>query len=184
MPSPLSVTKNDYHTNPKRSDIPTPLWLCDWLYRTISPVYPARRILDPSAGDDRLTAPWNDTEVVRYELKDGKNFLAALPCAVDLVLCNPPFNLGVGRKLGSEVFLEKIVDVVGSETPIVLMTPMGFRLNQRRTSPRIAKIRDRYPRITSIVSLTIDTYEDVLFHSEILFFNMPKLPPHLVAVQP
>ena len=50
LPSPLSVKKNDYLTNPKRSDIPTPRWLCDWLHRTISPVYPAKVILDPSAG--------------------------------------------------------------------------------------------------------------------------------------
>ena len=39
----------------KRSDIPTPLVLCKYLYDIISPHYQPKIILDPCAGDGRLT---------------------------------------------------------------------------------------------------------------------------------
>lgn len=45
----------------------------------------------------------------------------------ELVVCNLPTNLGVGRKLRSEVFLEHIVELGGKK--IVLFVPMEFRLN-------------------------------------------------------
>jgi hypothetical protein len=184
MASPLSVRKNNYIENPKRADIPTPLWLCAWLRELIAPIYRAKTILDPSAGDSRLTRGWG-ADVVEYEIKRGADFLAATgPVAADMVLCNPPFNLGVGRRLGSEVFLEKIIELCGPTVPIVLMVPMGFRLNQRLKSSRIEKIANLYPKITSVVSVPLDAYETVLFHNEILFFNMPKLAPHYVALPP
>jgi len=94
-----------------------------------------------------------------------------------LVIMNPPFNLGgQGRKLAVEVFMDKVLEVLKDKTtPIVLITPMGFRLNQRIKSVRYKKVRDKYPPITSIISLPLDCFKDTLFHCEILIFNL-KMP--------
>ncbi len=55
---------------------------------------------------------------------------------------------------------------------------MGFRLNQRKISKRWKWLRDNCPPITSIISLPLDIFDNVQFHSEILIFNVPKLKPH------
>jgi len=157
----------------KRSDVETPLYACQWLYDIISPHYQPYTILDPAAGDGRLTKPWN-AHVLAYELKWGQDFLQATPQDVDMTICNPPFNIG-GRKLAPEIFLRKIIEVAG-HVPTVLFTPMGLRLNVRRKGRRTEFLRSL--NITSIVSLPLDFFEGVLFHSEILFLNMPKLKPH------
>ena len=97
-----------------------------------------------------------------------------------LVLCNPPFNnSGKGsRKLMPEVFMKRIFDVFGSDIPCVLFAPMGMLLNQRMKSLRWREMRDMEARITSTVSLPLDIFEGVEFHSQILLFNMPDLAPH------
>lgn len=187
MGSPLNVKRNDYIKNPKRSDIHTPPWVCQFLHDIISPHYQVNKILDPSAGSGNLTRPWRgDAKIVEFEIKVGKDFLAQVQpiFGVDLVLCNPPFNLGVGRRLGSEVFLEHIMKVAGKDTPIVLFVPMGFRLNQRKKSKRIHWLKNSAPPITSIISLTLDVFPTVQFHSEVLCFNMPKLQPHYICLEP
>ncbi len=95
-----------------------------------------------------------------------------------LILCNPPFN-GYGNKLGSEVWLDKIIELFGKEVPIVLFAPIGFRLNLTRNSNRWKKLSDSdYPTIDSIISLPKDIFEGVIFHSEILIFNIKGLKPH------
>ena len=55
---------------------------------------------------------------------------------------------------------------------------MGFRLNQRYTSTRWKKMRDIYPEITTIISLPLDTFDDTLYHSEIVCFNTNLFKPH------
>lgn len=178
MTAPLNVKRNDYRKNPKRQDIPTPLWLCEEL----AELFPnARTVLDPACGDGRLLAPFakRGCNTVGYDVKRGENFLTMTGAiAADLVVCNPPFNLGVGRMLGSEVFLRKILALCGN-VPIALFCPMGFRLNQRMTSTRWRWLRDECPaRITGIMSLPLDVFEGVEFHSEIVFFNAPNVPAH------
>lgn len=165
--------------SPKRHDIPTPHWLCD----EIAAMFPdAKTILDPSSGDGRLLAPFarRGAKIIGFDIKDGSDFLCMennIEC--DLVVCNPPFNLGVGRMLGSEAFLRKILQLCGN-VQIVLFCPMGFRLNQRIKSSRLRWLRDEcQASITSIMSLPLDAFEGVLFHSEVLFFNSPHLPPHI-----
>ena len=39
-------------------------------------------------------------------------------------------------------------------------------------------LRDKYPEITTIISLPVDTFDDVLFHTEIICFNTDKMKPH------
>ena len=178
MTSPLNVKRNDYRKNPKRQDIPTPQWLCDEL----AALFPdACKVLDPACGDGRLLAPFaqRGAKTIGFDVKHGQDFLAMrerVDC--DLVMCNPPFNLGVGRMLGSEVFLRQILALCGN-VPIVLFCPMGFRLNQRTKSTRWRWLRDECPaKITGIMSLPLDVFDGVLFHSEVVFFNAPNVPAH------
>jgi len=162
----------------KRSDTPTPIWLCDNLHEIIAEHYKPEIILDPCCGDGRLTNKFN-SKIIQYEIKQDKDFLKEtkkLEC--DLCIMNPPFNIGQGRKLSVEVFMDKVLELCGKDIPIVLITPMGFRLNQRKHSARWKKMKKDYPEITSILSLPLDTFEDTLFHTEVLFFNMSKLKPH------
>ena len=179
MASPLTVKRNEYRTNPKRQDIPTPRWLCDEL----AALFPnARTILDPACGDGRLLAPFarRGCKTIGFDVKHGQDFLAMrerVEC--DLAVCNPPFNLGVGRMLGSEVFLRQILALCGN-VPIALFCPMGFRLNQRMKSSRWKWLRDECPaKITSLMMLPLNVFEGVEFHAEIVFFNAPELAPHL-----
>lgn len=179
MASPLTVKRNDYRKNPKRSDIPTPFWLCE----QVASLFPdAQTVLDPACGDGRLLAPFarRGCKTVGFDVKQGTDFLSgAEPVNCDLCVCNPPFNLGVGRMLGSEVFLRKIIARCGN-VPIALFCPMGFRLNQRMKSARWRWLRDECPaKITSLMALPLDCFEGVEFHAEIVFFNARHLEPHL-----
>ena len=99
------------------------------------------------------------------------------PCP-DLVLCNPPFNGAAGKQLYPEVFLRHAFRLFGETVPIVLFTPMGFRLNQRRRSARWRWLRDTRANLTSIVSLPLDIFPGVEFHAEILIFNVKGIRPH------
>jgi hypothetical protein len=174
-----------YATSPHSSDVYTPPDICRFLHDLISPHYNVKTILDPSAGKGALTHPWREVNVVAFEIAQGRDFLAHqghINC--DLVLCNPPFNNENGaiespaRVFIPALFLKKILEVAGPKTPIALFTPMGMRLNQHRDSQRWRWLRDNAPPITSIISLPLDCYEGVEFHSEILLFNMPRLKPH------
>jgi len=175
----MSVYVKKDNKGKKRSDTPTNLKVCEFIHNIVSAKYSPNKILDPCAGDGRLTFMFN-TDTINYEIKEGTDFLKEtnkIDC--DFVICNPPFNLGgTGRKLSVEVFMDKILELVDKDTPIILITPMGFRLNQRINSKRWRKMRDDYPPITSIISLPIDIFEDTLFHCEILCFNCFELLPH------
>ncbi len=200
MASPLSVKKNDYNANPKRADIPTPMWVCEWVYQTLSPHFDRPIILDPSCGDERLTKPWRNNDEMHksnlgytwysYDIKNGphEDFLLTTPesfkdAPVDLVICNPPFNQGAGKMLAPELFLRHIFDVCGPSTPVAMFVPMGFRLNQRKKSKRIHWLIESNVKISSIASMTLDVFDGVQFHNEILFFNMPFLDGHYYCHQ-
>ena len=96
----------------------------------------------------------------------------------DLILLNPPFNNAPQKKLYPEVFIRQIVNLFGTKIPIVLFAPMGFRLNQKKRSKRWQWLRDSGLQISSIVSLPLDIFDNVRFHSEILIFNVPNLKSH------
>ena len=175
MSSPLSVKKNNYIKNPKKQDIETPKEICDFIARLFPNV---KSVFDPCVGKGNLLEPFKNRAKIRgVDIKQGIDFLEMTNSIMEeLVVCNPPFNLGVGRKLGSELFLEHIVKLGGKK--IVLFVPMGFRLNQRKISKRWKWLRDKMPPITSIISLPLDIFKKVQFHSEILIFNCPELKPH------
>ena len=73
----------------------------------------------------------------------------------------------------------KALELFGSKVPIIMFTPYGFRLNQTEQSKRWQKfINQEYPSITSIISLPKNVFANVLFHSEILLFNIAGLKAH------
>jgi type I restriction enzyme M protein len=150
-------------------------------------------VLDPAIGTGHLTAPWLHGHPQHYiygcdihargkeychQFYHGRYEDQADMGRPDLVLCNPPFNGAAGRKLYPEVFLAHTFKLFGPETPTVLFAPMGMRLNQRRKSTRWRWLRDCGAKLSSIVSLPLDTFPDVEFHAEILIFNVKGIAPH------
>ncbi len=173
--------RGNHTTNPRPTTVYTPPGICRFLHDVILTQYKIKTILDPCAGKGALTLPWKGVKVIAFELANGTDFLVHQGhIACDLVLCNPPFNNDVSENkvFVPELFLAKILEVAGNRTPIVLFAPMGMRLNQERKSRRWRWLRDNAPPITGIISLPIDVFPDVQFHSEILLFNMPRLKPH------
>ena len=113
----------------------------------------------------------------------------------DLVVVNPPFNTyklnkewlkenKMGKALLPEVFIDKIFSLWPG-VKLVSIVPMGFRLNQRMKSSRWKKYyeleRSNRERITSIMSIPLDTFEGVEFHAEVLFWNMYNMQAHYWA---
>lgn len=130
---------------------------------------------------------------VDYEWYKRANFLELrdwdIRCKPDYVLMNPPFNRDdknkawlkrnkLGNALLPELFLDHVFKLWGPRTKVVMITPMGFRLNQHQSSTRWQKYRNSKARITSIMSLPRDVFEGVDFHCEVLFWNMRGLKPH------
>jgi tRNA G10 N-methylase Trm11 len=155
-------------------------------------------VYDPAVGAGSLLIPfrqhgWNvcgsdinescpiplNREYIQAKFEDIEEWSGRKP---DVVVCNPPFNSAPGRKLYPEVFLRQIHKLFGNETLVVMIAPMGLRLNQRLKSARWRYLRDNW-KISSILSLPIDAFtkaddSPVLFHAEVLFFNFQGLRPH------
>ena len=60
--------------------------------------------------------------------------------------------------------------------PDCFITPHGFRHNVRGTSARLAFLQTL--NITSVITLPLDVFEGVLFHTEVLILNQPRLKSH------
>jgi ParB-like chromosome segregation protein Spo0J len=163
----------------KPTEIQTPPGICQFLHDLISPVYPVKTILDPSAGDGALTKPWKNRKAISFEINNGKDFLQSPEwIEVDLVLCNPPFNDRTGTRHLPQLFLQRIVQVVPAGTPIAFFAPLTLRIDQGCNSARWRWLRDCCPPITSIISLPYDVFAGAKVHAEIIIFNMPTLKPH------
>lgn len=174
----MSVYNKKQNKGKKRSDTPTPIWVCDYLYNLVKDNN-YKNILDCCCGDKRLTRNFDNVNIINYEIKEGTDFLKEtkkIDC--DLCIMNPPFNIGTGRKLAVEVFLDKVIELCGKDIAIIMICPMGFRLNQRIKSKRLNKHKNEYPEISSIISLPVDTFDDTLYHSEIIIYNINNLKPH------
>ena len=60
-----------------------------------------------------------------------------------------------------------------------LFVSAGFRLNLTLKSKRHGKFKnEEYPPISSIITLPKNIFAGVIFHSEILIFNIPGLQAH------
>jgi len=198
MSYPISVKKNNYFENRKNSTVETPRGVSEFIYGLIHNNTNIETVIDVCCGRGALSKPFykNNYLVYGIDIEDpkidntyfifsGGDFLYdEIKWFVQggkLILCNPPFNDRLGKykkKLLPELFLNRIFETFGYTTPVVLFVPMGFRLNQRKKSKRWKKLRDSGAEITTIITLPIDIFKDVLFHSEILIFNIQGLKPH------
>lgn len=198
------VDRNNFYKNEKKATVATPDYVSDFLFSILRPhIRKSGVIVDPCVGAGSLLKPWKshgyktlgiDIEhqgfpktVVKNYLEIGKGDLQVKPA---LVIMNPPFNIDGktkdyikkhygGRPLLPEVWLQKAIELFGASVPVAMFTPYGFRLNQTDSSTRWRRfIEGVYPEITSIVSLPKDVFEGILFHSEVLIFNLPKLNGH------
>lgn len=199
------VDRNNFYENEKKATIFTPNYVSEFLYDLISPYIKTKHglVVDPCVGRGSLLHPWKkngfrvlgiDIEHQGFPHTKVKNYLEVrkgeIEDKISLVIMNPPFNIDSktkkyikehygGRPLLPEVWFAKAVELFGSKVPIAMFTPYGFRLNQTENSKRWLKfIKEEYPPITSIVSLPKDVFENILFHSEVLIFNMPELDGH------
>jgi hypothetical protein len=198
-----NVSRNNFYDNQKRSTIYTPQRLSQFLFDMVKDkIDQSGLVLDPCVGGGSLLAPfaaagfrttgiditdqgWPDTHLRSYlDVQPGDYPTPAL------VIANPPFNVESktkmimkaeygARPLLPEVWLKKTVSLFGGDVPIVMFAPYGLRLNQSIKSRRWqAFLTGSFPPISSILALPKDIYQDVLFHSEVLFFNIDGLKPH------
>lgn len=206
MAYPISVNKNNYFENRKKSTVETPLALANFIYQIIKDggkIY--SDVWDIGCYKGNLSYPWkvaghtcrgvdikdhgyhSEIQIGDFlninpkEFTDACGHYAFKPDAI--FLCNPPFNhefegKRAGRSFLPELFLKQIFDLSSYNYPVVLIVPMGCRLNNRKKSTRWRWLRDCGASITSIITLPLDIFPEVQFHTEILFFNMPQLKPH------
>jgi hypothetical protein len=115
-----NLQKNNYHQNPKPSNIQTPPAVSQFIYELLRDKFPIKKghpILDPCCGQGNLLEPWLKKGYPTYGVDIESNSSAGLvqdfltwdgidvfqyKVKPQLILCNPPFN-GYGNKLGSEV---------------------------------------------------------------------------------
>jgi len=198
-----NLKHNNYNKNPKNSTIYTPPAVSQFIFELLKDKVEKRGIIfAPCCGKGSLLKPWKKTgygtwgndkdkrlkkwlspnEIVKNtldflttELKDWK---LLVKWKITLILCNPPFN-GYKGKLGSEIWLDKIIELFGKEVPIVLFAPVGFCSNLTLESKRLEKFENgTYPPIASRITLPKNIFEGVIFHSEILIFNVKGLKAH------
>lgn len=200
-----NIKLNNYHLNPKSSNIYTPKEVSEFIFELLkdkrdsiwdwrSTYNMGSHILDPCCGQGSLLAPWKQEGYPVVGIDSDPNssadwktdFLSLTQTDFywkfkkpQLILCNPPFN-GYKGKCAGEVWLDKIIELFGKDIPIGLFVPYNFRLPWKSNSKRLAKfLTGKYPAISSIISLpTKGLWEKVIFHSEILIFNIKGLKPH------
>ena len=195
------ITRNNHHLKPKNSTIYTPPEVSQFIFellkdKLVKSVNSYPTILDPCCGQGSLLEPWkqakkyhtfgNDLDpevlpgrITRLDFLQLKSYRGLEVKQPDLILCNPPFN-GYKGKTAAEVWLDKIIELFGKKVPIVLFAPYNFRLPWKSDSKRLSKfLSGEYPPIASIISLpTKGLWEGVIFHSEILIFNVKGLEGH------
>ena len=198
------VDRNNFYDEQKNSTIYTPAPVSEFLFKILSDKIDKKGlVVDPCVGAGSLLDPFRREgfSTIGIDIEDQGfpqtiicNFLEMKKGKIgtpSLVIANPPFNIDektkdiVARSLGRrpllpEAWLSKIIQLWGGgQTPIVLFAPYGLRLNQTVNSRRWKLFVDgTYPAISSIVALPKDVYSGVLFHSEILIFNVDGLNGH------
>ena len=196
------VDRNNFYAEQKNAVIYTPQPVSEFIFDIVSSKIKPGLIFDPCVGSGSLLKPFQkagcpvlgvDIERQGFSPIKVKNFLSLKKNEVKkpaLVIVNPPFNIDSktkafikqnypGRPLLPEVWLMKIVELFGKDIPIVLFAPYGLRLNQTVSSKRWNRFTSGlYPEISSIISLPKDCFKDILFHSEVLIFNIKNLKGH------
>ena len=197
------VDRNNFFKQAKNATVYTPEGVSQFIFNLINgKVSKSGKVVDPCVGAGSLLQPFEesgystlgiDIEDQGYPGTQVRNFIDVMPGEIDrpaMVIANPPFNIDDktkeavasrhGRRpLMPEVWLCKIIELWGRQVPIVLFAPYGMRLNQTGKSRRWSRfVSGEYPEIQSIIALPKDIYSDVLFHSEVLIFNIEGLRAH------
>jgi hypothetical protein len=200
-----NLNKNNYNKKPKASNIQTPKEVSQFIFELLRDKVSLGLILDPCSGQGNLLKPWKKlqdkgylytlgfdidkdlnepdvyTDFLNLTWGDYERYLLSRLAGhppIILVLYNPPFN-GYKNQLGSEVWLDKIIELFGKEVPIVLFAPVGFCANLTLKSKRHEKFENgTYPPIASRITLPKNIFPEVVFHSEILIFNIKGLQSH------
>ncbi|PNH79135.1 hypothetical protein [Vibrio diazotrophicus] len=181
---------NKNHNDIKNSTVYTPKVITDFLMKEVYSKLNIKKVFDPAIGSGNLVRDLkeqgvyvigNDIEDVcdcadEFYQSDFEQFEKKLK-DVDLVVMNPPFNGHPKKKLFPEVFIDKVFELFDSNIPVVAIVPAGWRINQKVTSKRWRKIRDNQ-KISSLITLPLDVFEGVQFHTEIVIFNVDGLEPH------
>lgn len=193
------VDRNNFYDEGKSATVYTPAPVSQFLFNLVGVhIDRDKPVLDPCVGAGSLLRPFvaNGFKTVAVDIDDQgypntitKNYLAVVKDELSepsLVIMNPPFNIDdktkayirmhyQGRPLLPEIWLQKTLELFGRNVPMILFAPYGLRLNQMLTSKRWGKfVSGEYPGIQTIVSLPKDIYSNILFHSEILIFNLPR----------
>ena len=196
------VDRNNFYQEQKKATIHTPPLVSEFIFDLVSAKIKKGLIFDPCVGAGSLLKPFKKAgyEVLGIDIeRQGfrpirvKNFLELKKGDIKkpaLVVVNPPFNIDQktkdyikahypGRPLLPEIWLIKIIELFGKNIPIALFAPYGLRLNQTVSSKRWKNfVNGFYPEISSIISLPKNCFKGVLFHSEILIFNIKNLKGH------
>ncbi len=187
------------YTEPRESlgNIQTPLYVSKFLYDLVKHLKP-KCVLDPACGKGVLLQPWlpkfktigveidekitntvlwsTETQLIHKPFENVE--LSDFSIIPDLVLCNPPWNRHQRDSISyPEVFLKKIIHLLGNKIPIVFLCPMGFRMNQRKVSKRTKWLKETM-EISSIITCPLDMYPATQFHNEIILFNIKRVKPH------
>jgi hypothetical protein len=182
------IDRNNFHQKPKNSIIYTPLKVSKFLFELLSKKIKSGLILDIGCGSGNLLHFWKENY---HTLGLDKEKNASVDLQTDflkltqwnyqlpsLIISNPPFN-GYYPKLAGEIWLDKIIELFGKKVPMVIFFPYSFRLGVKEKSKRLQKfLNGFYPTISSIISLPLDIYSGITFHSEILIFNIRGLKSH------
>ncbi len=197
------VDRNNFYKREKPATVYTPTATSDFLFSIISPHITKGLVLDPCVGQGSLLMPFMNAgyEVLGIDVEEQgfsgaflrQNYLEMEKGQIpepNLVIMNPPFNIDrktkdyiklhySGRPLLPEVWFMKAIELFGRDIPIVMFTPYGFRLNLTEKSKRWAQfINGVYPEIASIISLPKNLFENILFHSEVVVFNIHGMKGH------
>ena len=197
------VDRNNFYRAQKGATVYTPAAVSRFVFDLVGSKIDRRKpVLDPCVGAGSLLAPFreNGFETVGVDVEQQgfpgtrvANYLALPKGALaepSLVIMNPPFNIDGktkayvkahygGRPLLPEVWLQKAIALFGKNIPMILFTPYGLRLNQCADSRRWQKFATGvYPEISAIISLPKNIFDGILFHSEILIFNIHGLKGH------
>lgn len=175
--------------------IETPPLVAATLYRLTRHLKP-KAVFDPACGGGNLLLPWIKNGTYTFGVDIDPNWIRPQGMGFwlgpfenyppdqdmffktpDLVVCNPPWSGHWQNANYTEVFVRKIVTLFGPKIPLVLLCPMGFRLNQRAGSSRARWLADTL-EISSIISCPANLYPTVDFHNEILLFNIKRVKPH------
>ena len=197
------VDRNNFYLQQKKTIVYTPANVSYFIYSLVKDKIDKKKpVLDPCVGEGSLLIPFkkNGFAVIGVDIEHQgftetlvTNYLNVQKGEIEtpsLVIMNPPFNIDAktkefvqkkygGRPLLPEVWLQKAIELFGLDVPIVLFTPYGLRLNQMTSSKRWLRfVNGVYPEIKSIISLPKDIFSGILFHSEILVFNINRLKGH------